>query len=309
MTNTTQASAPGTVYRGRFAPSPTGPLHRGSLVAALASYLQARVNNGTWLLRIEDIDPPREVSGASQAIVASLDAHGFEWDGDILYQSVSNQRFAAIVESLLTDGRAYACTCSREQIRQIARRSATGFVYPGTCRDRGLSPETDRPSAIRIRTCGATVAFVDLIQGHVSSDVENDIGDFVIRRKDGLVAYSLAVVVDDYEQGITEVVRGVDLLAFTPAQIMLQRALGYPQPVYCHVPLVTTSAGEKLSKQTGAMAIDDTKAAVNLVEGLRHLRQNPPDSLMKATVDDVWDWARNHWRLDKLVIRAANANR
>lgn len=309
MTKSTQASAPGEHYRGRFAPSPTGPLHLGSLVAAIASYLQALANDGEWLLRIEDIDPPRELAGASDAIISSLDTHGFEWAGEVLYQSNSAQRFAAVVKDLLADGRAYACECSREQIRRTARRTSTGPVYPGTCRDRGLSPDADRPVAIRIRTLGENVAFDDLVQGHIASPVENDIGDFVIRRKDGLIAYSLAVVVDDFDQRITEIVRGADLLDFTPAQILLQRILGYPHPDYCHVPLVMTAAGEKLSKQTGAVAIDDSKAAANLVEGLAHLRQDPPETLRNAGVREVWDWARENWSLGNVNRSPANAYR
>ncbi|MBT8440804.1 MAG: tRNA glutamyl-Q(34) synthetase GluQRS [Gammaproteobacteria bacterium] len=298
-----QAPAPGESYRGRFAPSPTGPLHLGSLVAAIASYLQAKVNNGEWLLRIEDIDPPREVPGASDAIIASLDAHGFEWDGATLFQSRNSQRFAECVDRLLAEDRAYACTCSREEIRLVARRGPTGAIYPGTCRERRVAPDGTDPCAIRFRTRGAIISLDDRVQGHSRCEVERDTGDFIIRRKDGLIAYNLAVVVDDSDQRISEVVRGIDLLDLTPAQISLQEALGFARPAYCHVPLVTTSGGDKLSKQTGALALDDGAAAINLCDGLAHLRQDPPRDLRNAAVTDVWAWALDNWDLGKLAER------
>lgn len=292
---------PGGRYRGRFAPSPTGPLHRGSLVAAIASYLQAHAHHGEWLLRIEDIDPPRAVSGAADAIIGALQAHGFRWHGDILYQRHNTQRFSAVVARLLDSGLAYACTCSRAELRRTARSGATGVIYPGTCRQRALSPDGDPPTAIRISTAGATVAFEDRLQGRIECEIEREIGDFIIRRKDGLIAYSLAVALDDHDQGMTEIVRGADLLDFTSAQIYLQQVLGLARPTYCHVPVVATADGTKLSKQTGATALDNSRAAGNLVEGLTFLGQCPPAQLATATVDEVWSWARDNWRLDAVV--------
>jgi len=293
--------APGQRYRGRFAPSPSGPLHFGSLVAAIASYLQALTHNGEWLLRVEDIDPPRERPGAAGQIVAALDLHGFRWTGQVLYQSASIERFTAIVETLLANGHAYACTCTREQVRKAAARSGpTGPVYPGTCRSRATIPGHGDRTAIRVATAGAKVAFDDRVQGPRECEVETEIGDFIVRRKDGLIAYSLAVVVDDHDQGITEIVRGTDLLAFTPAQIHLQRILGFDEPAYCHVPVIVNDAGQKLSKQTGAAALDNRHAASNLVRGLQMLGQQPPVALATASVGHVWNWARENWRLNRV---------
>jgi len=289
-----------TRYRGRFAPSPTGPLHFGSLVAAIASYLQALENDGDWLLRIENIDPPREVSGATGAIIDSLQAHGFRWHGDILYQKEHADRFAEAVAKLLDRGLAYPCDCSREQIRAIARSGKAGAIYPGTCRLRTTPPAATKPAAIRVGTSGASVFFEDLLQGPIDCNVEDEIGDFIVRRKDGLTGYNLAVVIDDHDQRITEIVRGADLLDFTPAQIYLQRLLDLDTPAYLHVPVVMKQDGSKLSKQTGAQALDDSSAAKNLFDGLDFLAQNPPANLRTAAIDDIWIWARDNWRPLKL---------
>ena len=287
-------------YRGRFAPSPTGPLHFGSLVAAIASYLQALVNDGEWLLRIENIDPPREVEGATAAIVRSLQAHGFEWHGDILYQHEHDHRFNDVVSMLLERGQAYPCNCTREQVRTSARSGKAGPIYPGTCAARTAPLDAATPVAIRVRTSGANLTFTDLLQGHNDCEVEKEIGDFIVRRKDGLIGYNLAVVVDDHDQRITEIVRGADLLDFTPAQIHLQRVLGFETPGYMHVPVVLNRDGKKLSKQTGALALSDSRAARNLVEGLDLLAQQPSANLASASLDDIWDWARHHWRPENL---------
>jgi len=292
---------PGHRYRGRFAPSPTGPLHFGSLVAAIASYLQASRNDGEWLLRIEDIDPPRAAPGAADDIVAALDVHGFRWDGDVIYQSRNTDRFRAVIAKLLEDELAYACVCSRAEIRSVARTGPAGRIYPGTCRSRIRTSDDAQPTAIRLLTAGARISFDDLVQGYIECDVEREIGDFVIRRKDGLIGYSLAVVVDDHDEHISEIVRGADLLGFTPAQIHLQRVLGLSRPTYCHVPVVTNRDGDKLSKQTGAVAIDCARAPDNLVRGLKFLGQCPPDELAQSAVDEVWAWAREHWSLEKLA--------
>ena len=301
------AAGPGERYRGRFAPSPTGPLHFGSLVAAIASYLRAASNDGEWLLRIEDIDPPREEPGAANEIIAALDAHGFRWHGAAVYQSRHTERFGDVVATLLNDELAYACVCSRAEIRRIARRGPAGSIYPGTCRSRNVIPTDVAPAAMRIRTTGARIVFDDLVQGHIECDVEREIGDFVIRRKDGLIAYSLAVVIDDHDENISEIVRGADLLEFTPAQIYLQQLLGLSRPTYCHVPVVTNRDGTKLSKQTGAIAIDPALAPTNLVRGLEFLGQDPPGELAKGGVDDVWAWAREHWSVEKLAAADSHA--
>jgi glutamyl-Q tRNA(Asp) synthetase len=286
-------------YRGRFAPSPSGPLHFGSLVAAVASYLQALVAGGEWLVRIEDIDPPREPAGAAEQIISALRAHGFRWSGDILFQRHHLQRFDAVAESLLERGLAFACTCSREKVRETAKRGPIGPIYPGTCRDKIFDGK--QAYAIRMRTARQHVSFADRLQGQVDCSLDKDIGDFVIRRKDGLIAYSLAVVLDDHHQGITEVVRGVDLLQFTAAQIHLQRVLALETPTYMHVPVAVTRDGDKLSKQTGAPALNDQTPVENLFRCLDFLRQKPPTALRSGSLDRIWVWARANWRPENLA--------
>ena len=236
------------MYVGRFAPSPTGPLHFGSLVAALASWLDARAAEGRWLVRIEDLDPPRAVPGAADEILRTLDRLGLGWDGPVLYQSRRSASYEAALESLDT----YWCGCTRREIADssIGRATDGAQIYPGTCRT-GLAPGKT-PRALRLRTGGEEIAFTDRVQGPQRQILEREIGDFVLLRADGQFAYQLAVVVDDAEQGVTDVVRGADLLDSTPRQIFLQRLLGYPMPRYLHVPAAVNQAGEKLSKQTGA---------------------------------------------------------
>jgi glutamyl-Q tRNA(Asp) synthetase len=280
-------------YRGRFAPSPTGPLHFGSLVAAVASYLQAASRHGEWLVRIEDIDPPREIPGATEAILRSLDAHGFEFAQPVL-QSTRLETYAAIIEQLLASDAAYSCSCSRKAIRKQARTGLTGPVYPGTCRN-GSSTSSGPATSIRVRTTPAALKFTDGLQGVRTCQPETDIGDFLIRRGDGLVAYQLAVVVDDHAQHITEVVRGTDLLDTTFMQLWLQQQLGYPHPAYMHFPVVTGADNVKLSKQTGAPPINDLEAAANLFSALVFLGQNPENSLKTASIKGLWDWARANW--------------
>ena len=286
-------------YRGRFAPSPTGPLHFGSLVAAVVSYLQALVADGEWLLRIEDIDPPREPAGAAEQIIDALSIHGFRWSGDILFQRHNLQRFEAVAESLFQRGLAFACTCSRQTVRATARTGPVGPIYPGTCRDKTF--DSRKSHAIRMRTANQHVSFEDRLQGHIDCSLDEDIGDFIIRRKDGLIAYSLAVVLDDHDQGITEIVRGIDLLHFTPAQIHLQRVLGLNTPAYMHVPIAVTQEGDKLSKQTGAPALDNQTPVENLFRCLDALGQRPPSSLRTSSVDAIRAWAANNWRPENLA--------
>lgn len=282
-------------YVGRFAPSPTGPLHFGSLVAAVASYLQARTNNGLWLLRIEDIDPPREQPGASDEILEALQRYEFEWDGDVLFQSTSEAEHLAAIDSLVNQDLAYRCRCSRRDLADAAR-GALGAIYPGTCRN-GCDPGD---AAIRIRTNDEEIAFNDALQGRITQRLESESGDFVIRRRDGLIAYQLAVVIDDGVQGVTEVVRGIDLIGSTTRQIYLQQLLGYRTPDYIHIPVITHAEGDKLSKLTGAPAIDLKSPAKTLYAALKALRQDPPSELSKSDLCEVWSWASESWQIDKL---------
>lgn len=252
-------------YVGRFAPSPTGPLHAGSLVAAVASYLDARYHDGTWLVRIEDIDEGRTVAGAAEGILALLDALGMHADGEIVWQSRRKHLYQAAAERIAQD--TYPCGCNRREIAD----SRLGFapdgaaIYPGTCRH-GLGPgRSMRSLRVRVPEAGQDeITFIDRFAGSNTQHLTTDSGDFVLKRADGFWAYQLAVVVDDWEQGVTDVVRGADLLDSTPRQIFLQRLLGAPTPRYLHVPVVRNANGEKLSKQTGALAVtaDDEPAAV-----------------------------------------------
>jgi glutamyl-Q tRNA(Asp) synthetase len=262
-------------YVGRFAPSPTGPLHAGSLVAAVASYLDARHHNGTWLVRVEDIDEGRSVAGAAEGILALLDALGMHADGEIVWQSRRKDLYQAAAERIAHD--TYPCGCNRREIAD----SRLGFapdgaaIYPGTCRH-GLGPgRTMRSLRVRVPHAGHDeITFVDRFAGTVTQHLEHDSGDFVLKRADGFWAYQLAVVVDDWEQGVTDVVRGADLLDSTPRQIYLQRLLGAPTPRYLHVPVVRNLNGEKLSKQTGAVAVtvnDEPAAVAVLLQAARFL--------------------------------------
>jgi glutamyl-Q tRNA(Asp) synthetase len=267
-------------YVGRFAPSPTGPLHFGSLVAALASYLEARAAKGKWLLRMEDLDRPREQAGAADQILRALERLGFEWDGPVLRQSAREERYRAVLADLARRGFTYSCGCTRKELEDSALAIDGARVYPGTCR-RGLGPGK-QARAVRLRTHAAPIAFVDRIQGEIEQRVEREVGDFVVQRADGAVAYQLAVVVDDFDQGVTDVLRGADLLDSTARQIHLQRILGAPQPRYAHVPVAVNAAGEKLSKQTGAAPLDLVDPKRELARARRFLGQ----------AEDGWDLAR-----------------
>ena len=283
-------------YRGRFAPSPTGPLHFGSLVAAVASYLEARTRAGEWLVRMEDLDTPRVVPGATDEILRALDACGMPWDGAIVYQSKRTDAYHAELHRLRASGLVYPCACSRREIADSAVNGIEGPVYPGTCRT-GLAPgKTMR--AVRIKTSGAQIAFDDNLQGRVQQNLETDIGDFVLLRADHVYAYQLAVVVDDAEQGITDIVRGADLLDSTPRQIYLQQLLKFATPRYCHMPVVVNAAGEKLSKQTLAAPVDPAQPVTALFAALRFLGQQPPAALANANVSEFWAWAIANWRIE-----------
>lgn len=247
-------------------------------------------------MRIEDIDPPREQLGASDEIFAGLDAHGFEWDGPVTWQSDSRDAHEQAIEALLQSGMAYRCACSRRDLAD-APRGALGIIYPGTCRSGCEAPEY----ALRVRTDPNPVEFVDRLQGPQAQSLEAESGDFVILRRDGLIAYQLAVVVDDELQGITDVVRGIDLLDSTPRQIWLQQLLGYSTPSYCHVPVAINERGQKLSKSHGASGVVLADASVNLFNALRLLNQNPPAELRAATVTSLWAWALEHWDISVLT--------
>ncbi len=262
-------------YRGRFAPSPTGPLHAGSLAAALAAWADARAHDGVFLVRIEDLDPPREEAGATASILATLAAFGLQSDEPVILQCRRGEHYQHAFERLQRAGRVYPCACSRRDIEAaIAARPAWPLsVYPGTCARGASSGRTAH--AWRVRVPDAVVAFYDLGAGHYGQNLAREVGDFVVVRADGLWAYQLAVVVDDAEQHISDVVRGADLLDNTPRQIFLQQVLGYPTPRYRHVPVVTDASGVKLSKQTGARALDCSDVLGELERAWRHLGLPP----------------------------------
>lgn len=266
--------ATGLGYVGRFAPSPTGWLHQGSLVAALASYLDARAHGGRWLIRMEDLDPPREMPGAAQAILETLAASGLKADGEVVWQSGRDAAYQAAFDGLAVRGLVYPCACTRKEVadsRLNQREHAFGreLVYPGTCRA-GLAPGR-APRAWRVRVSGEAITFDDVLRGPQRQDLAREVGDFVVKRADGPWAYQLAVVVDDGAAGITHVVRGADLLDSTPRQILLQRLLDLPTPVYAHVDVLTNAAGEKLSKQTGAVAITPAEVPAALARAAQFL--------------------------------------
>lgn len=290
------------MYTGRFAPSPTGPLHFGSLVAALASFLRARQQNGRWLLRIEDIDPPREPAGAGDQIIRTLAAHGLEWDGPVSYQSRHGARYEKAIAEMTRAGTTYPCTCSRKQIRDagaIERVPGLGPVYPGNCRLRPAEP--GREAALRVRVGQQVIEFRDRLQGTVRQALAIESGDFVIRRRDGLYAYSLAVAVDDAIQQVTEVVRGIDLLTQTPRQIYIMQLLDYPIPAYAHVPIATTPQGQKLSKQNRARPLDNHQAGLNLARALQFLGLPVEPGLAESPCNRILDWGLASFQLDALA--------
>jgi len=318
-------------YHGRFAPSPTGPLHFGSLAAAVGSYLDARKHHGTWLVRMEDLDTPRCVPGAADDILYTLEAFGLCWDGEIIYQSRRIPAYEETLQQLRESGAAYPCCCTRKEIADSALHGIDGPVYPGTCRH-GI-PAGREGRAWRVRTdhsflppCrgkarmgveqsgrgvstpsltlplqgGGNIQFDDALQGRVVQHLENEIGDFVIKRADGLFAYQLAVVVDDAFQNITHIVRGADLLHSTPRQIYLQRLLGLNTPAYMHLPIAVNAQGEKLSKQTLAPAIATDDVVAMLIAVLEFLRQQPPAELRQGSVEEILGWAVGNWQPERL---------
>jgi len=301
-----------TPYRGRFAPSPSGSLHFGSLVAAVGSYLDARAHSGQWLVRIEDLDPPRTRPGAAERILTELEAFGMLWDGPVVRQSSRFEIYADAIERLARGHYLRECTCTRSALARLpenqSRPTGTGeeLFHPTDC----LAGDGSHVSgtALRLRAPAGSIGFDDRSLGPQSVDVAATVGDFVLQRRDGLYAYQLAVVVDDAAQGITDVVRGCDLLASTARQVLLQRALGLPPVRYLHLPLAVDDRGLKLSKSGDAPAIGTPdRRAGQLVAVLQFLGQSPPAALLRAPMSEVWDWAREHWRVDMFAGCAARA--
>jgi len=278
---------------GRFAPSPTGPLHFGSLIAATASYLNVKTkNNGKWLLRIEDVDTGRIQKGATNSIINTLEAYGFEWDGDIIYQSQRSSLYKDALDSIKE--LVYPCSCTRNSLMSSSSTQYS-YRYPEYCRTGIRDPDASNIS-IRILTNQNPVGFFDLCQGeYFSQNINKEVGDFILKRSDGLWAYQLAVVVDDALQGITEVVRGADLFDNTPRQIYLQNMLGYPVPDYLHFPVVVDDKGKKLSKQNKTPEVSNIHIRTTLISVLAFLGQRPPKVKEFSSLNDLWEWAFTHW--------------
>jgi glutamyl-Q tRNA(Asp) synthetase len=290
-------------YIGRFAPSPTGPLHFGSLIAALASFLDARAHGGQWFVRIEDIDPAREIPNAAETILHCLRAHALEWDGDVLYQSRRTAIYWDACTQLIAQQKAFYCTCSRLDLTD------SGGIYTGRCRPpienpqqyfsrpQQSSQELQQPFSIRLRTEAVDIHIDDRIQPSFVENIARDVGDFVIYRKENLPAYQLAVIVDDAAQGVTHVVRGSDLLASTARQIFLQRCLQLPTPHYAHIPVIANSQHQKLSKQTFARELDNSEATENLLAALEFLQQPLPPAAQATSAASILQWAIRHWNI------------
>ena len=276
----------------RFAPSPTGPLHFGSLVTALASFLDARQRRGQWLVRIEDLDPPREVAGASDQILRQLESHGLCWDGTVLYQSTRLEAYAAALESLLASELVYHCRCNRQRIQSL------GGIYDGHCSELQL-PSND--CAARLRVNDTRLSFNDQIIGQNQQNLKTESGDFVVRRRDGLFSYQLAVVVDDEYQAISHIMRGADLLDSTPRQIYLQQCLGYKTPDYAHLPLALNAQGQKLSKQNQALELPEGNESEHLWAALHWLQQSPPEQLQRQSVAEILAWGIEHWAVQTVT--------
>ena len=289
-------------YRGRFAPSPTGPLHFGSLIAALASFLEARTQKGTWLVRIDDVDETRIQIDAADNILFTLENYGFEWDESVLYQTKYKQAYAYALEQLSDQNLIYRCTCSRKQLREQAKQGDYGFIYPSTCQHQHHSSHLEH--ALRIKTHNDIIEFNDTVMGHYSQQLKKEIGDFVIRRRDHFFAYQLAVVVDDEFQNISHVVRGYDLLDSTPRQIYLQQCLNYRPLNYTHLPIAVNDQGDKLSKQTGAQSLPQKTDLSCMIDGMNFLGQNMPVELKKASIYTFWQWAFESWDTDKIPRQA-----
>jgi glutamyl-Q tRNA(Asp) synthetase len=268
------------------------------MVAAVGSFLDARSRGGSWLVRIDDLDPPRIVPGAADDILRCLDSFGMHWDGTVVYQGARSDAYHAALHRLRQSGRLYPCACSRREIADAGLAGAEGAAYPGICRN-GLKAGREA-RALRARTDGAVIGFDDGLQGHVQQALQAEIGDFVVYRADHVFAYHLACAVDDAEQGITDVVRGADLIASTPRQIHLQKLLGLPTPAYLHLPVAVDGAGAKLSKQTRAHAVDPSDPATTLDRVLRFLGHEPPAGPARMDIAEMWQWAVRNWQRERL---------
>jgi glutamyl-Q tRNA(Asp) synthetase len=289
-----------TLSIGRFAPSPSGPLHFGSLLAALASFLQVKQQGGKWLVRIEDIDPPREIPGASDTILQQLDRHGLQWDDSVTYQSAQIPYYFDILDHLNEQHLTYHCNCTRKRLNLL------NGVYDGKCHTLDLLPE-DTATRLSIndslKAIGSTndiISFCDNIMGNYSQSLNQEVGDFILRRRDGLISYQLAVVIDDHLQGITEIIRGTDLIDSTPRQLLLQQCLGYTTPTYGHIPLAMNHLGQKLSKQHHAKQLPKTNEHELLWLALEWLQQQPPAELRNTSVDEIITWGITHWDISKI---------
>jgi glutamyl-Q tRNA(Asp) synthetase len=285
-------------YVGRFAPSPTGPLHAGSIATAVASFLQARQNAGQWLLRIDDLDPPRCVPGSAESIVALLERLELYWDDTVYYQSDRSEAHAEVAAALLQDSAAFRCDCSRRDLLQTQTTGPLGIPYDGRCRDRDVRPGD---SAVRVRVESGVVVFEDRLQGTQHVDLASVLGDYVVFRRDDLPAYHLAAVLDDADQGVTDVVRGSDLLAGTAVQVHLAGLLGLPEVAYWHLPVLCNAQGEKLSKQHQAASVESMDAAAIAFAALRHIGAAPPLQLEGAPPAELWHWGTEHWRIETLA--------
>jgi len=290
MTSNFDDTSANTSYVGRFAPSPTGPLHFGSLLAALVSFFEAKKHHGQWLVRIEDLDPPREMAGADTLILKALESYGFEWDGDVVYQSQRNEAYQAALDQLTTNKFAFPCACSRKQL------APTQGLHQSEC----SPPASDQAFAWRFKCPHTSLEWHDQLQGAQHIDLLNEVGDFVIKRKEQLWAYQLAVVVDDHQQGITDVVRGIDILDSTAKQILLQQALGNTTTNYMHMPVACADNGQKLSKQNHAPALNIEKPAAILWLALKWLGLNPDPQLKYENVRAQLTWAIDHWDVSSL---------
>jgi len=285
------------IYKGRFAPSPSGPLHLGSLFTALASFLQAHKKKGQWFLRIDDVDTIRVTNGATDSILKTLEAFSLQWDGEILYQSQQKERYEQAIESLQHQSLLYPCTCSRKQLAKINKNKPA--IYPGICR-RKKPTDTKLPYSLRIRTDDALIGFTDKLQGVISQNIALSVGDFVLKRRDNIYAYHLATIIDDDFLGITEVLRGIDLLDSTPRQLYLQQRLNLKTPEFMHLPVLTDASGIKLSKQRFAKPVSGENPVKMLLTCLELLAQNPPSALSKANKKEILEWAIENWNPSKL---------
>ncbi len=283
------------ITTGRFAPSPTGPLHLGSLYTALASFLQARSQQGRWLIRIDDLDTPRNRPGSVTSILNTLESLGLYWDGEVAYQSQHLSVYQDTLDKLIRENWLYRCDCSRKML--------ITDCYSGRCRERAIAAET--PHALRVKTDNRTIHFTDGLQGAITEVLTSPGSDFIVKRKDHIIAYQFAVVVDDHLQHVNEIVRGCDLLSSTPKQIYLQQLLGHATPRYLHVPVIVDAQGQKLSKQTLATAVDTRDPSGLMFYLLDLLGQHPPTELKQASITDLLAWAIHHWHIQALVNQQA----